>query len=145
MTSKRSSKSVGELKYSDFIANPVWGWADEKDESLVEPVLCAGTLPAADEHDNLLVASTFRLGDGTEVAGAVAVRMTDSAVYLVSIALERDEFLDIPLQPELRAETVRSLSSTLGRPASAIFPIQFTTAFVFSDGQSLRGVLTASG
>ena len=132
-------KSVSKLTLDDFTDYPVWTWAeDDKDESLVMPLIYSGSLP--EDCDALFVACKFLLADGTESAGVVSVRMHDRSVYLISFPEAGGKFFDFPLRSPLKNSITREqLAVKLGKSLDCVFPIAYTTPYVFSNGQPFVG------
>lgn len=138
-TSSPEKKRVSELTFSDFVVHPVWIWAeDNEDESLVISLDYSEILP--EEYDDLFVACKFTLHDGTEIPGVLAVNMSNRQVYLLSFPKADGGFFDFPLQPQLKGLVTREqLATWLRKPLADIFPITYSTSYVFRDGQPLTG------
>jgi hypothetical protein len=133
-------KHASELSLYDFAAHPIWTWAETEDESSVEPVSYSGSLP--DDHDALFVSCEFSLRDGTRINGEVSVRMSDHVVYSLGFANPDGRLFGFPLQRELRGlENREQLAAKLGKHLDDVFPLQYSTPYVFSDGHPLRGMI----
>ncbi len=140
-TSSPEEKRISDLTFSDFAVHPIWTWAeDNEDESLVVPLDCSGTLPDDEEYGNLFVACEFTFHDGTKMPGVLAVSMSNRQVYLLSFPKTDAGFFDFPLQPHLQGLVTREqLATWLRKPLADIFPITYSTPFMFKDGRLLTG------
>jgi hypothetical protein len=130
---------MGQVTMSDFLAHPVWTWADE-DEGRVMPVVCSDILP--ESNDALFIACKFRLANRSEILGTLSVRMSDRQVYLLSFSRRNGTLFDFPLQPALKGLVSREqLASFLEVPLNLVFPINYSTAFRFGDGSAVAGAI----
>jgi hypothetical protein len=131
-------KNAGELKFDDFAIHPIWTWAEnDEDESSVMPLDYPGALP--EDHDALFVGCEFLLSDGTKIAGAISIRMSNHSVYLISFPKADGRFFDFPLHPQLTTVTREQLAIQLGKRVEHVFPIRYNTSYKFSNGQSVAG------
>lgn len=118
-------KPISELKIDDFLAHPVWTWADEEDERLVEPLEDIN-----EEHDALFILSNFILSDGSMIPGFIAVWEHDFSLYSVALAGKNNRLFDIPLQLELRSLIdVEEIEEELDKKFIDIFPIRYEASF----------------
>lgn len=138
MEKRPSQKKIGQITIDDFVAHPVWTWADEDDESTVMPLENSEILP--EDHDALFVACKLRLADGTSIPGALSVRMSDCSVYMLSFPKSNGTLFDFPLQPELKELVSREqLASHLQKPLEFVFPIEYATSQAFRGGKVIAG------
>lgn len=130
-------KKAGQITMSDFIRYPVWTWSDEEEGTLM-PKHISRILP--DNHDAVFVACECVLANGKRMRGVLSVRMSNKQVYMISFPNPDGSLFDFPLQPELKGlVTPEQLSNCLQLPIQDIFPIIYSTPYLFSDGQSLTG------
>jgi hypothetical protein len=125
-SSQPMSKPISELTIDDFRTHPVWTWAGEDDERLVEPLedLSQG-------HDALFIFSNFILSDGSTISGFIAIRTNDLSVYLVSLFGKYNRFFDIPLQLELRGLIdAHRIEEELDKGIKDIFPIRYVASYM---------------
>ncbi len=128
-----------DLNFADFIAHPIWSWADQLEEDLVYFIDYPGSLPEED-HDALFVACQFILHDGTPIIGVVAVRVRDHAVYLLRFPKADGKFFNFSMQTRPKGlVTPEQLAAFLGKAIDDIFPIAYNTPYVWADSQPLAG------
>jgi len=130
-------RAISELKEEDFLKHPVWTWAEEDDESLVEPVKEYDPLP--EDHDALFVAGRLTLANGQWLNGTISVRCSDKKVYLL------EAFVG-PIEIGLPLLNTSDFKKAIGRFAEAtklaeqqIFPLRYTTDFHFKGESPISG------
>jgi hypothetical protein len=89
----------------------------------------------------LWVRCDFTLKDGTKQPGVVGVRMTNQTIYLLEFAGSDNELFVFPVNSLLEGSvTLEQLAQHLGKPVDAIFPIRYSTPYVFKNHMPLTGV-----
>lgn len=135
-------RHVSDLTEQDFLDHPVWTWAEEEDESLVQPIHELEPLPEC--HDALFVAARFTLGNGRLLNGTVAVRCRDQQVYLLELFVGQDAF-DLPLQNQKGfLDGLQKLASALGISSEQVAPIHYETNYRFAGKSHVSGVVLGS-
>lgn len=123
MPAQPGRKRVSELKLEDFADHPVWTWEDDDGDMVVSVDYSA---LVANTHDALFVSCRYRLANGTQLYGAVSVRMSDRQVYLLTFYKADETAFDFSLQPELRSPAARAaLASFLDLTVDDIFPVAY--------------------
>ena len=134
-------KRVNEMSIDDFIENPIWTW-EEDDGDVLIPIRFTDRLP--DNHNALFVKCDFILKDKTQVTGVLCVRLSDHAIYLLEFFDENKGILQIPLQSrfeKILSQKKNEFLHLLGKSEDMIFPLTFSTPYLFNDGNKLEGII----
>jgi hypothetical protein len=136
---KLSNKQGGELTFSDFVAHPIWGFADD-DGDEVMPVDYPGHLIASDGGNAWFIACEFILNDGTKLPGVIYVRTTDHSIYMLVFSESDGRFFDFPVNSMMEGRVApEELALHLRKTVDQVFPITYVTPYAFRDGQKLIG------
>jgi hypothetical protein len=123
-------RKVSELTAESFIEYPVWTWAEEDDESLVQPVLKHNPLP--EDHDALFVVAQLTLANGRFLSGNVSVRCSDRKVYLVQVNVGTSSVVLPLFNRSGLTEGIRKLAEAVKLSEDQVLPLQYATDFHFS-------------
>jgi hypothetical protein len=133
------TKQVYGLDEQDFINHPIWSWKDE-DSDLVVPIEYIGFLP--EDHNALFVRADLSFGEGTTTKGQIVVGVSDRRVFRLVLFDRNGNSYHLPLQIGLRSKQgVKKLAKFLKIDPSKLFPIIYSTAFEFADGELLLGTI----
>lgn len=134
----QTRKLCDELTYADYIANPIWGFADDDGDEVMS-VDYPDHLIWSDGGEALWVKCKFLLNDSSELPGVVGIRMTDQTIYLLEFIKENNDLFVYPVSALEGSVTIEELSHHLNKPLDSIFPITYITPYKFQDGQLLTG------
>jgi len=130
-------KDMFYMEEADFKEHPVWSWWDD-DSNDVEPVEYQPHLP--EDHDALFIYSSVIFNDGLPGNIVLSVRPVDQKIYLITFFNDEGEKMQFSFQKALFSlSQKRKLQSFIGKDVFDIFPIRFTTPFMFADGNRLEG------
>jgi len=134
---KTNLRKISELGEEDFLEHPVWTWAEEDDESLVQPILNYAPLP--ENYDALFIAARLTLANGRFLNGTVSVRCSDQKVYLIEVTIG-EVTLDLPLVDRSGfASGIRQLTEATKLTKEEILPIHYETDVHFAGELPVSG------
>jgi hypothetical protein len=139
MKDMKENKTPKNISITDFLQNPLWTWEEDDGDTLI-PIKYIEHLP--DDHNAIFIKCDFKLRDNTMLIGVISIRMSDHKVYLIKFSDDNGRLIQLPLQPELVSELQKQIIKIyqlLGKPHKDIFPLTFTTPYIFSDGSPLKG------
>ena len=137
--SKPANKKDGKLTLHDFTAYPIWGFAND-DGHEVMPVDYPGHLIWSGGGEALFVVCKFTFSDGSTQPGVINVRMTDRNVYVLKFPQANGKLFYFPVNSMLEGDIApEELANHLRKSVDQVFPITYTTPYVFEDGQKLIG------
>lgn len=131
-------KKVSALTIQDFLYHPIWSWAEEDDESVVESLPVGPFIP--EDHDAVFLLADFKLRDTTSLKGTLSIRLSDAKIYLLSVPNPSGGFVDISVGRSVHSQSdpIR-LAEFLNKSADETYPISYVTQFRFPNGKPIKG------
>jgi hypothetical protein len=121
-------KDFSKLTIEDFKEFPIWTWADDENEDLVISITDE---IQPEDHDSIFVLSDFNFKDGSNRQGYIGIRNYDRQVYILALADDIGDFIQIPLQPKLRnLFDSEKFEVTFEKKMNEIFPIKYSSIFL---------------
>ena len=137
--SMSDEKKTSRLTYNDYLRYPIWGFVDDEDGEKM-PVEYPGYFIWPEGGGDLWVLGQFELNDQSIVPGVVGIRMLNHSLYLLKFVRNDATLLTFftsgPLWDLVKPEEV---AAVLGRTVDQVFPLKYTTPYVFKNGHPLIG------
>lgn len=137
-------KPFAELTIDDFRRAPVWRYESQGDDATAKVEEVAVSYLSELDPGVFVVATTYRLADGSEFLGLCSPIDPSGLDYLQPILFfEGDQ---VPLWSGAAAAAVAPelVAKQLRRPVSGVFPLAFT-CHILVDGDPISGVIDAAG
>ena len=133
-------KPFAELTSEDFRRSPVWRYESKGGDVTAMAEEVGRSLLSEGDSGVFVVATTFRLADGSELMGLCSPADSSGLDYLQPILFAPGHQLPLWAEGEPSGVPPTAISERLGRRVSEVFPMVFT-CHVPVDGRLVSGTI----
>lgn len=137
-------KLARELRFSDYLDHPIWTAYDDGSDYEITvdyPSWTVGSENKKPETEAVTILGEALCADETEFPCIICFSTYRAEAYYLEIYKSEHDSFGFPVAKPLEGKVTREqLANYLGKQVNEVFPLRYTSPFIFWNGKRIEGV-----
>lgn len=137
-------KRVQELRPEDYQRHPIWTYYDDEGDEVV-PVEYPSWESEAIGGETVWMNADLELNDRSYCFGALSFHIYYKHVIYLTFVRSDNQRLSLRIDGQGKdAKKLSAIAEFLGKSVESVFPVRYTTPYIYLDGTPIKGIYNPS-